>query len=145
MKLLRRPKGKLDELSKIEQQIEASRKKRDDLILKRAEMEGTPDSWIPTDNTLAEVRATESEYWDVAEHLQASMPDAHVSNLWRVQNLSLWSHYTVQKERLETTGSCSASETKVFLGTSCTDPGSIYNSQRDGCMMQAISKNGFWG
>jgi len=102
-----------------------------------------PDNWKGTDNILVDVPAESSEYWDVVERMRETMSNCHVSKLWRVQNISLWSYYNLHKERLASHGAL-PNERTVFHGTSKTDPAKIYNDRQDGFMMQ-FAQRGLWG
>lgn len=131
------------ELNDLSAQVEAAKEKQASLIRKRAELQGTPDTWTDSDQTLVEVSPTDDQYWQVADRLQETMSDAHISKLWRVQNTSLWTYYSFHRDRLETHG-VNPRERSVWHGTSSLDPAIIYNDRQDGFMMQ-FSQKGFWG
>ena len=71
------------------------------------------------------------------------MGDAHISMLWRVQNLSHWTHYSFHKMRFEING-IDNNERAVWHGTSDVDPAVIYDDKQDGFMIQC-SRVGSWG
>lgn len=140
-------KLKIDsELDDIGAQVEAAKKRQSALIRQRAQLQGRPDKWTDTlndDQVLVEVLPESEEYWDVAEKLTKTMSDAHISKLWRVQNLSLFTYYSFHKDRLEM-HNVSPNERDVWHGTSNVDPSVIFEDRQDGFMMQ-FSQQGFWG
>jgi hypothetical protein len=121
------------DLKSATQQEEAARKWKDRLILEQASLETKPDTW--TENILVPVDPSDEQYWNVAERLQATLPDAHISQLWRVQNTALWAYYSFHKSRLAMHG-VDANERDVWHGTSDIDPATIYMDRQDGFMMQ---------
>ena len=107
------------------------------------QMQEKPDTWSDCDDILVEVPPDEDQYWQVAERLQETMDDAHISKLWRIQNTLLWGYYSFQKIRLSH-NNVKHNERSVWHGTSKTDPADIYNGKQDGFMTQ-FSKEGYWG
>jgi len=132
-----------DELADVTDQVEAAKKKQASLIAARAKLQDTPETWSTTDKTLVSLPPEDGQYWDVAEKLRETMDDAHISELWRVQNESLWTYYSFHKHRLSM-HSIDHNERSVWHGTSSLDPSVIYNDKQDGFMMQ-FSRVGFWG
>ena len=49
---------------------------------------------------MVELEPDDVQYWDVSDQLQASMGDAWISRVWRVQNKALWNFFTFHKGRL---------------------------------------------
>ena len=131
------------ELDDLGAQVEAAKEKQASLIRRRAELQETPDTWTASDQILVEVDPTDDQYWQVSDRLQATMSDAHISKLWRVQNTSLWTYYSFHRDRLEMHGVV-PNERSVWHGTSSLDPAIVYNDRQDGFMMQ-FSQKGFWG
>jgi hypothetical protein len=84
------------------------------------------------------------QYWAVAERLRATMPDAHIANLYRIQNRELWYYYSFHKKRFGNIN-IPLNERHVWHGTSTLDPAVIYNDLNDGFMTQCSSDRGFWG
>jgi type II secretory pathway pseudopilin PulG len=132
-----------NELVDIQEQVEAAKLKQASLILKRSALQEKPDTWSDSTERLVPVPAEDDQYWTIDARLKATMPDAHISKLWRVQNTSLWTYYSFHRDRL-TMHDISHNERSVWHGTSGLDPAIIYNDQLDGFMMQFAAK-GFWG
>jgi Ankyrin repeats (3 copies)/Ankyrin repeats (many copies) len=111
------------------------------LILER------PSTWgnSPADSTNVAVPVSQldDQYWTVAQKLQETIPDAHISALWRIQNTALWWYYSFHKHRMALSGTA-ANEMALWHGTRQVDPSVIYNDQQDGFMVQH-SKDGYWG
>jgi len=132
------------ELDDIDNAVEKAKRRRNDLILQRGALQEKPEiPWCDTDKTLVEVQPDNDQYWTVAERLQETMPDAHISKLWRIQNESLWSYYSFHKDRLEMVD-IDHNERSVWHGTGSLDPSVIYNDRQDGFTMQ-FSRDGFLG
>jgi len=131
------------ELDDIDTQLEKAKKRQELLVLRRAELKSKPSRWTDSTDILIEVLPTEAEYWDVNERLKASMNDAHISKLWRIQNDNLWAFYSFHRDRLLSLG-VNDNERQVWHGTSSLEPSVIYNDKQDGFMMQ-YSREGFWG
>ena len=123
------------DLKSATKQEEDARKKKDRLILERASLETKPKTWTNTDKTLVPVDPSNEQYWNVAERLQATMPDANISQLWRVQNTALWAYYSFHKSRMAM-HEVDANERDVWHGTSDVDPAAIFMDRQDGFMMQ---------
>jgi hypothetical protein len=132
-----------NELLDIDKQVEEAKRKQASLILKRSELQEKPDTWSDSTDRLVAVPPEDGEYWTIDARLKATMPDAHISKLWRVQNTSLWTYYSFHRDRL-TMHNISHNERSVWHGTSTLDPAVIYDDQLDGFMMQFAAK-GFWG
>lgn len=132
-----------DQLDDLNEEIEAAKRRKENLISERFRLQQKPETWTETDKTLVELLPNESEYWDIFEKLRLDMPDAHISKVWRVQNTSLWTYYSFHKDRFASMG-IDAQERSVWHGTSSLDPEVIYNDKQDGFMMQ-FSQSGFWG
>jgi hypothetical protein len=142
-----RHKATLDDLQKklanLDNEVDDANAKRNKLILERGALVDKPDTWCDSDRILVDVGPNSDEYWEVATKLRETMPDSHISQLWRVQNTALWSYYSFHKHRLALNG-INTNELAVWHGTSKVDPNVIYNDTQDGFMMQ-YSNDGFWG
>ena len=132
-----------DELVDLDAQVEQAKRKKEALILQRSRLQEKPETWSDSDKILVEVAPEDGQYWAVSDRLRATMSDAHISKLWRVQNTSLWTYYSFHKDRLSMIG-IDHNEKSVWHGTSSLDPAVIYSDQQDGYMMQ-YSQKGFWG
>jgi ABC-type branched-subunit amino acid transport system substrate-binding protein len=143
----RRHQATLDDLQKklanLDNEVDDANAKRNKLILERGALVDKPDTWCDSDQILVDLGSHCDEYWEVAAKLRETMPDAHISQLWRVQNTALWSYYSFHKHRLALNG-INTNELAVWHGTSKVDPNVIYNDTQDGFMMQ-YSNDGFWG
>lgn len=129
-------KARIDgELLDIDKAVEKARKRQEALILKRGAMEKKPSHWNDSTETLVGVTPDDEQYWAVADRLRKTMPDAHISSLWRVQNTSLWSYYSFHKDRLKM-HEIDENERTVWHGTSALDPEVVYLDTHDGFMMQ---------
>lgn len=140
MEAMKKIDGELDDIG---QQVENAKRRQNSLILQRAQLQGMPDYWTETSDTIVEVSPNDEQYWEVLDLLQETMDDVHISKLWRCQNTSLWSYYSFHKDRLTNLG-CGDGERRVWHGTSSLDPSVIYDDKQDGFMMQFASA-GFWG
>ena len=132
-----------DELVGLDKTVEDAKAKQQLLIMKRFALQGTPTTWSDAKETLVEVPPDNEQYWQVCDKLKATMDNAWISKLWRVQNKSLWTFYSFHKDRLAMHG-VDHNERSAWHGTSSLDPSIIYNDQQDGFMMQ-FSSRGFWG
>lgn len=133
-----------NELLDINEVVEEAKRKQASLIMKRAALQETPATWSnDTLDTLVPVPPEDEQYWAVLEKLRETMPDGHISKLWRVQNSSLWSYYSFHKDRLES-NDVPSNERRVWHGTSTLDPSVVYDDQFDGFMMQ-FAASGLWG
>lgn len=86
-----------NELLDINQVVEEAKKRQASLIMKRAALQDTPSTWSDSLDTLVPVTPEDEEYWSIFEKLRQTIPDIHISSLWRVQNSSLWSYYSFHK------------------------------------------------
>ena len=77
------------DLHDIDRQVEDAKRRQASLILQRAELQGMPDTWTETVNTIVEVTPEDKQYWTVLDRMRESMDDAHISKLWRVQVRSI--------------------------------------------------------
>lgn len=132
-----------NELIDIGDQVETAKRRQASLMQKRSELQEKPETWSNSDKILVEVPPDEEQYWEVAARMQKTMPDAHITKLWRIQNTSLWTYYSFHKDRLSMNG-IKHNERSVWHGTSSLDPAAIYNDRQDGFMMQ-FSQIGLWG
>jgi hypothetical protein len=130
-------------LANLDDEVDDANAKRNKLILERGAMVDKPDTWCDSTEILVNVGPLDEEYWQVADRLRETMPDAYISNVWRVQNTALWSYYSFHKHRLALNG-INTNELAVWHGTSKMDPHVIYSDTQDGFMMQ-FSNDGFWG
>lgn len=86
------------ELGGIDEVIEKAMRRQKSLIMKRAALQDdTPSTWTKSLDTLVSVPPEDEEYWAVIEKIRITIPNAHISKLWRVQNSSLWSYYLFHK------------------------------------------------
>jgi len=131
------------ELADIDKAVAKAKARQDALILQRGAEEKKPSNWTKSTETLVTVAPDDEQYWMVADRLRKTMPDAHISKLWRVQNTSLWAYYSFHKDRF-TMNEIEENERSVWHGTSALDPQDIYLDKQDGFMMQ-FSQTGFWG
>jgi hypothetical protein len=96
-----------DELTEITGVLERAKKKQQELLQRRQDMQGDagelPNTWSVTADPgqiLVELDAKDTQYWDVSDQLRATMPDGWISQLWRVQNKPLWNFFCFHKRRL---------------------------------------------
>jgi ABC-type branched-subunit amino acid transport system substrate-binding protein len=132
-----------EQLANINDQVEDAKKRQNMLLLKREELQETPNTWSTSTDILIEVFPEDDQYWSVAKKLRQSMEDAWISKVWRVQNKPLWTYYSFHKKRLEMNG-IDDKELAVWHGTSSLEPSIIYADTQDGFMMQ-FSRKGLWG
>eukprot|EP00579_Thalassiosira_antarctica_P016237 CAMPEP_0201944724 /NCGR_PEP_ID=MMETSP0903-20130614/53539_1 /ASSEMBLY_ACC=CAM_ASM_000552 /TAXON_ID=420261 /ORGANISM="Thalassiosira antarctica, Strain CCMP982" /LENGTH=763 /DNA_ID=CAMNT_0048487777 /DNA_START=171 /DNA_END=2460 /DNA_ORIENTATION=- len=132
-----------NDLDNINQVVDDAKKRQASLIMKRAALQGTPSTWIDSPDTLVPVTPEDEEYWSVFEKMRVTIPNVHISKLWRVQNKSLWSYYSFHKDRLEM-NDIQPNERRVWHGTSSLDPSIVYADKMDGFMMQ-FAAQGLWG
>ena len=88
-----------DDLDNLNKVVDDAKKKQQSLIMKRAALQGTPSTWTESSDILVPVTPEDEEYWSVLESMRATIPNAHISQLHRVQNESLWSYYSFHKVR----------------------------------------------
>lgn len=150
-----------NDLDDINQVVDKAKKRQESLIMKRAAIQGTPSTWSDSPDILVPLTPEDEEYWSVFEKMRTTIPNVHISKLWRVQNKSLWSfysfhkvnenshtivnsgspiyltvsHITSHKDRLEE-HKIPTAERRVWHGTSSLDPFIVYNDKMDGFMMQ---------
>jgi hypothetical protein len=133
-----------NELSKLDAKGNADAELRELLLKKRSLLlEEPPDAWSDSEKILVEIQRDDEQYWYVSSELKRSMGDAHISKLWRVQNISHWTHYSFHKIRFSSNG-IDYNERAVWHGTSDVDPAVIYDDKQDGFMIQC-SRVGSWG
>ncbi|KAI2510261.1 hypothetical protein MHU86_4139 [Fragilaria crotonensis] len=132
-----------EQLARINEQVEDAKKRQNFLLLKREELQETPDTWSTSTDILIEVLPEDEQYWSVAKKLRQSMDDAWISKVWRVQNKPLWTYYSFHKNRLAM-NSIDDTELAVWHGTSSLEPSIIYSDTQDEFMMQ-FSRKGLWG
>ncbi|KAI2497146.1 hypothetical protein MHU86_17349 [Fragilaria crotonensis] len=132
-----------DEIIDIDDKVEAAKRRQASLMQKRAALIERPETWSGSNEVLVEVLPDDTQYWAVCNRLRGDMSDAHISKLWRIQNISIWTYYSFHKDRLEMNG-IDHNEKTVWHGTSSVDPSVIYNDRQDGFMMQ-YSRSGLWG
>jgi ABC-type branched-subunit amino acid transport system substrate-binding protein len=131
------------ELVNLDDTVEAARIRKAQLIQERVLLQDKPINWSDSQSVIVNVAPHDEKYWAVLKELQSTMPDAYISSLWRVQNMSLWTYYCFHKERLAM-NNIPHNEKNVWHGTSVIDPAIIYHDKQDGFMMQ-YSQNGLWG
>ena len=85
------------DLDNIDQAVGDAQRRKQSLIMKRADILGTPSTWTESPDTLVQVKPDDEEYWQVLEKMRHTIPDVNISQLWRVQNKSLWSYYSFHK------------------------------------------------
>jgi ABC-type branched-subunit amino acid transport system substrate-binding protein len=141
---------KLDEIQSIDKEllslddkVKGTNDHKTKLLQLRENLQSMPCEWSDSNDILVNILPHEEEYRKVADALTASMSGAHISRLWRIQNRSLWTYYSFQKNRLSMNG-IPHNEANVWHGTSSVDPALIYNDKQDGFMMQ-YSQSGLWG
>jgi ABC-type branched-subunit amino acid transport system substrate-binding protein len=132
-----------NELMNLDDTVEAARIRKAQLIQERVLLQDMPSKWSDSKAVIVNVSPQDEQYWSVLKELQDNMPDAHISSLWRVQNMSLWTYYCFHKERLAMNNT-PHNEKSVWHGTSNVDPAIIYHDKQDGFMMQ-YSQRGLWG
>ena len=88
-----------DDLDNLNKVVDDAKERQQALIMKRAALQGTPSTWTESSNILVPVTSEDEEYWSVLESMRATIPNAHISQLHRVQNESLWSYYSFHKVR----------------------------------------------
>ena len=132
-----------DELCGIDGKVKGAKQRQARLMQKRAALTEKPVTWSASDQVLVEVLPRDPQYWKVCKRLKEDMNDAHISKLWRIQNISLWTYYSFHRDRLEM-NKIDHNEKSVWHGTSKADPSIIYDDRQDGFMMQ-YSQSGLWG
>jgi len=131
----------LDNINKV---VDDAKKQRATLIMERAALQGgVPSTWVVSPDTLVPVTPEDEEYWSVFEKMRETIPDVHISMLWRVQNKPLWSYYSFHRDRLEM-NNIQPNERRVWHGTNVLDPSIVYADKMDGFMMQ-FAAEGLWG
>ena len=88
-----------DDLDNLNKVVDDAKARQQSLIMKRAALQGTPSTWTESSDILVPVTPEDEEYWSVLESMRATIPNAHISQLHRVQNESLWSYYSFHKVR----------------------------------------------
>jgi hypothetical protein len=141
--LTARMKAINQELMGLDDKVEDAQRRKASLMKQRAQLVEKPNTWSESDDGLVEVTPFDPQYWTVYNRMRRDMSDVHISKLWRIQNMSLWTYYTFHRDRLEMNG-IDPNETTVWHGTSSVDPSTIYNDIHDGFMMQ-YSRSGLWG
>ncbi|KAL7465230.1 hypothetical protein ACHAXS_005564 [Conticribra weissflogii] len=132
-----------DELVDINKIVEDAKQRQASLIKKRAALQETPETWSKSDEILVLVPPEDGQYWKIFNIMRETIPNVHISQLWRVQNDSLWSYYSFHRDRLGENG-IQANERRVWHGTSALEPSVIYQDKMDGFMMQ-FAAQGLWG
>lgn len=104
-----------------------------------------PQDWQPQtkDSELFPVRKGCSEWDRVAQRFKASLPNASIQQITRIQNKWLWGKYINHKKRLGRKNNGLVNEKELFHGTSRNDPKLIYDGE-DGFDMR-FSAQGMWG
>ena len=87
------------ELDDINQAVDKAKKRQELLIMERAALQKTPLTSSDSPDILVPVTPEDDEYWSVIEKMRITIPNVHISKLWRVQNKSLWSYYSFHKVR----------------------------------------------
>jgi hypothetical protein len=92
------------------------------------------------------VKCESAEWEDVNSRLRATIPDAQLVQLLRVQNAALDRYYNFRREQMREKNEKDPVEISVWHGTGKTNPARIYMDKQDGFMMQyAISHQLLWG
>ena len=78
-----------NDLDDINQVVDKAKKRQESLIMKRAAIQGTPSTWSDSPDILVPLTPEDEEYWSVFEKMRTTIPNVHISKLWRVQNKSL--------------------------------------------------------
>jgi hypothetical protein len=95
---------------------------------------------------LVVVKCESAEWEDVNSRLRATIPDAQLVQLLRVQNAALDRYYNFRREQMREKNEKDPVEISVWHGTGKTNPARIYMDKQDGFMMQyAISHQLLWG
>ncbi len=104
-----------------------------------------PGYWEPqTYNVeLKQVTSGSSEWKNVEVLVHQTLPSAQITNLSRIQNLSLWEMYEFSKRRMSEKNGGVVNERDLFHGTRETPPSAIYNSEK-GFDFRCGAK-GLWG
>jgi ABC-type branched-subunit amino acid transport system substrate-binding protein len=141
---------KMEKLQKIDKELlilddedRAKMNRKEELLERRQLLQDKPNTWTDSQSLLVEVPPDDDQYWQVFNDLQESMDDAYISKLWRIQNMSLWNYFSLQKARLSMNG-IPHNERNVWHGTTSNDPAIIYSDKQDGFMVQ-YSRRGSWG
>ena len=110
-----------------------------------------PDTWSigtsssnPPPCELVPVWDQKGSEWEAVEaNLRATIPNATLWGLERVQNFPLWEYFCFRKDRVAKLSGMTRL-VQVWHGTSATDPKLICEDAADGFMMQH-SQQGLWG
>jgi hypothetical protein len=129
--------------AEADEKVQREKEARNALILERGKME-RPRTWTDSgDQILVQVAPEDEEYWTVHDKFRETMCDAHISKIWRVQNINLWSYYLFHKDRFARTVD-DVTERDVWHGISHINPELIYNDSQDGFMVQ-FARDGLFG
>ncbi|CAB9497904.1 TCDD-inducible poly [ADP-ribose] polymerase [Seminavis robusta] len=94
---------------------------------------------------LVPVLESSDEWRNVEEELTATLPQAKLYQVLRVQNEMLWEYFCFRKDRAtKLSGGGDPNVVRVWHGTRQTDPQVICKDKADGFMMQH-SRCGMWG
>ncbi len=132
-----------NELVDIDKLFEAAKERQANLIKERGKLQGTPATWSSSDDILVPVPPVDGQYWKVFDKMRETIPNVHISELWRIQSHDLWSYYSFHRDRLEK-NQIEVNERRVWHGTRALEPSVIYNDKMDGFMMQ-FAAQGYWG
>mmetsp|Transcript_8028 Transcript_8028/g.23887 ORF Transcript_8028/g.23887 Transcript_8028/m.23887 type:complete len:792 (-) Transcript_8028:344-2719(-) len=137
-----------NEIEQREEDIEGLKKRLSYLIQQPLDPQDKPKTWsIDTPNILVEISPegdTCDEYRTVSDSLCESMPDAHITKLYRVQNHPLWIYFNFHRRRLRNSGVPDDNYRSVWHGTKGNDPARICMDIQDGFLMQHAHE-GLWG
>ena len=108
-------------------------------------LESFPSWWKPHSTTVKvfRVQSGTQEWSHVKRKFRATITDAYIKRIWRVQNTWLWKRYVHHKKMMEEKNRGAVNEMELFHGTGETDPREIYDSE-EGFDMR-FSAQGMWG
>ncbi|CAB9514288.1 polymerase 11 [Seminavis robusta] len=143
-----------DELRGIDFKGEAVQQRKGKLYHQIASLldQPTPPHWTD-DHGLVPVPVRSPEYLAVQKKMRETMNNdetCHITALYRVQNVGIWSYYVFRKNQLankygvDINDSDSLTELDVWHGTSYLNPDVIYNDMQEGFMVN-YAQQGMYG
>ena len=144
-----RKEGKVAVLCGLSHLVKDALSEMQKCLITHMESSGTrvqfPKEWQPQSRTteLFNLPSHSAEYARVVGKFKATMPNANIVSLQRVQNQYLWEKYIHHKGMIEQKNGRQANEMELFHGTRGNNPQLIYDSE-EGFDMR-FSASGMWG
>ena len=104
-----------------------------------------PSEWDDQTERLkiVEISQNSNEWRTVESRFKATLNNANITKILRIQNKMLWKSYMQEKARIVDKNKENANEKQLFHGTGINDPSLIYNGE-EGFEMR-LSCGGMWG